>query len=307
MDAFSYHVSGSGLKYRLYSPGHSPRARPAATDRLAARRRRGCLAARRLLRQRDHAACQPRSAGLRHPAGTADLLRRVCRRSAEHLLLDGGRPPLRPADPRDHRAISYAGTRSTADRIYVAGCSNGGYMTLEMTVAYPDLFAASVPICGVVEPLEPGGPPLITDAELAAIRTPTWLVTSRDDDDRPARAQHHPRPRPHPRIADHPVRPRRLERLPVPRPLVVDLRGPQRPEPSTAPTSGSGWPAVAGDPPPAGAGAAARVGRPLLIGSAPRQRRVDPGDVADRVVRPAAGVLGDVGVGDGQVLEADAG
>ncbi|MEK8106320.1 hypothetical protein NKG94_16000 [Micromonospora sp. M12] len=35
----------------------------------------------------------------------------------------------------------------------MVGCSNGGYMSLEMTVAYPDLFAASVPICGVVEPL----------------------------------------------------------------------------------------------------------------------------------------------------------
>jgi predicted peptidase len=67
------------------------------------------------------------------------------------------------------------------DRIHVVGCSNGGYMSLKMTTVYPDLFAASVPICGVVEPLGGSGPPMITDAELKQISTPTWLVASRDD------------------------------------------------------------------------------------------------------------------------------
>jgi predicted peptidase len=56
-------------------------------------------------------------------------------------------------------------------------------MSLEMTTIYPNLFAASVPICAVVEPFPfgSGGPPLISDAELAGIDTPTWLVTSLDD------------------------------------------------------------------------------------------------------------------------------
>ena len=48
-------------------------------------------------------------------------------------------------------------------------------MTMKMTVEYPKLFASAVPICGVVQ----NG--LISDAELAAITTPTWLVTSADD------------------------------------------------------------------------------------------------------------------------------
>jgi len=67
------------------------------------------------------------------------------------------------------------------DRIYVAGCSNGGYMSLKMTTVYPTMFAASVPICAVVTPAQPGGPPRIPDAELTAISTPTWLVASNDD------------------------------------------------------------------------------------------------------------------------------
>ena len=54
-------------------------------------------------------------------------------------------------------------------------------MTMELTSIYRHLFAAAVPICGVVESLEPGGPPLLTDAQLQEIDTPTWLVASRDD------------------------------------------------------------------------------------------------------------------------------
>ena len=61
------------------------------------------------------------------------------------------------------------------DRIHVVGCSNGGYMSMEMTTIYPALFASSVPICGVVTNLIP-------DSELATISTPTWLVASLDDD-----------------------------------------------------------------------------------------------------------------------------
>lgn len=60
-------------------------------------------------------------------------------------------------------------------RVLVIGCSNGGYMSLEMTNRYRGAFAASVPIC-------PGATAeYFTDAELAGIRTPTWMVASADD------------------------------------------------------------------------------------------------------------------------------
>lgn len=33
------------------------------------------------------------------------------------------------------------------DRIYLGGCSNGGYMTMNMILSYPDYFAAAYPVC----------------------------------------------------------------------------------------------------------------------------------------------------------------
>ena len=66
-------------------------------------------------------------------------------------------------------------------RIYVVGCSNGGYMSLEMTHLYHSYFAASVPICGVIVDFPAAGNVLISDAQLAAINTPSWLVASAND------------------------------------------------------------------------------------------------------------------------------
>ena len=114
VDAFSYHVSGSGMKYRLFSPDRGSAVGPAPAGRLAARRRRGRLAARQLLRQRDHAAGQPRRAGLRHPAGTADLLRRVRRRAAEHVRSGWRTGRASPRSSARSSATSRAATPSTA-------------------------------------------------------------------------------------------------------------------------------------------------------------------------------------------------
>ncbi|HET7723144.1 MAG TPA: PHB depolymerase family esterase [Propionibacteriaceae bacterium] len=66
-------------------------------------------------------------------------------------------------------------------RVYVAGCSNGGYLTMEMSSLYPDLFAAAVPICGVVRNFPTPGVDVLTDEQLRGIRTPTWLVCAKSD------------------------------------------------------------------------------------------------------------------------------
>ncbi len=63
-----------------------------------------------------------------------------------------------------------------ADRIIIGGCSNGGYMTMDMILNYPDFFAAAYPIC---EAYSDAG---IRDEQLAAIKDlPTWFVYAKND------------------------------------------------------------------------------------------------------------------------------
>ena len=62
-----------------------------------------------------------------------------------------------------------------ARRIYVTGASNGGYMTLDLEIAYPHFFAAAVPVC-------PGVNGFFTDEQLTGARTtPTWIVQAKSD------------------------------------------------------------------------------------------------------------------------------
>ncbi len=176
VDTFSYHVSGSGMKYRLYSP--SARRRPLIVwlhgggegaslpddyydNETTLRANRGALGfATREAQQIFHGAHvvvpQSTSAWLDDGPRFAPLIHEII----QDVVRD------RSVDP---------------ERVYVAGCSNGGYMSVKMTTVYPTTFAASVPICGVVAPLQAGAPPMVPDTELAAISTPTWLVASRDD------------------------------------------------------------------------------------------------------------------------------
>jgi predicted peptidase len=186
VDAFSYHVSGSGMKYRLYSPtqggGHTRSTgqgkRPLVVwlhgggegaslpdnyydNETTLRANRGALGfatpeAQQIFSGAYVVAPQSTSFWIEDGPRFAPLIREI--------ILD-----LVHRYPIDSR------------RVDVAGASNGGYMSMKMTTTYRDLFAASVPICGVVEPFRGSGTPLITDAELKQINTPTWLVTSLDD------------------------------------------------------------------------------------------------------------------------------
>jgi predicted peptidase len=181
VDAFSYHRSASGMKYRLYSPGHASGrgGRPLVVwlhgggegaslpdgyydNETVLRANRGALGfatekAQRIFSGAYVVAPQSTSYWIEDGDRFAPLIREIIRDLVRRHRID-------------------------PERIYVAGCSNGGYMSLKMTTVYPRLFAASVPICGVVASLQAGSPPLITDAELARIGTPTWLVASLDDD-----------------------------------------------------------------------------------------------------------------------------
>jgi len=192
VDAFGYRISESGMKYRLYSPGrrgdhHSSGRgkRPLVVwlhgggeggllpdsyydNETTLRANRGALGFATPQAQRIFSGAYV-----------------VAPQSTSYWIEDGPR-----FAPMIREIIGDLARRYPIDRerIYLAGCSNGGYMTMEMTSLYPHLFAAAVPICGVVDSLEPGGPRLITDTQLRRIDTPTWLVASRDDDTVPPQA-----------------------------------------------------------------------------------------------------------------------
>ena len=186
VDAFSYHISGSGMKYRLYSPtqggGHTRSTgqgkRPLVVwlhgggegaslpdnyydNETALRANRGALGfatpeAQQIFSGAYVVVPQSTSFWIEDGPRFAPLIREIILDLVRRYPID-------------------------SSRVDVAGASNGGYMSMKMTTTYRDLFAASVPICGVVEPFRGSGTPLITDAELKQINTPTWLVTSLDD------------------------------------------------------------------------------------------------------------------------------
>lgn len=61
-------------------------------------------------------------------------------------------------------------------RIYVGGCSNGGYMSLKLIIEYPDYFAG-----GFISALAYHNE-FITDAQIKKIKNvPMWFVHSKDD------------------------------------------------------------------------------------------------------------------------------
>ncbi|MFJ9782928.1 prolyl oligopeptidase family serine peptidase [Amycolatopsis sp. NPDC101161] len=179
VDAFTYHVSRSGMKYRLYSPAPRRGRRPLIVwlhgggegaslpdgyydNETTLRANRGALGfatpeAQKIFEGAYVVTPQCTAAWMDDGPRFAPLIQEVVRDVLRTRAVDPG-------------------------RVYVVGCSNGGYMSLKMTTVYPATFAASVPICGVVAGRKAGDPPLIPDGELTAIRTPTWLVASADDD-----------------------------------------------------------------------------------------------------------------------------
>lgn len=62
------------------------------------------------------------------------------------------------------------------DRIYLGGCSNGGYMTLALAIQYPDYFAAAFPVCEAYQDA------WITDDQIDTLKDqPLWFVHSTND------------------------------------------------------------------------------------------------------------------------------
>ena len=63
------------------------------------------------------------------------------------------------------------------NRIYVGGCSNGGYMSLKLVLEHPDFFAAAFPVALGYHA------EFLSDAQIERIQSvPMWLVHSADDE-----------------------------------------------------------------------------------------------------------------------------
>lgn len=182
VDAFTSHVSASGTNYRLFSPAR--RAKGAELPLIVwlhgggeggfgdgevdyydnetqLRANRGALGAATTAAQEIF--------------GGAYVLAPQC---PSAWMLDG--PAFEPLvdEILEEVAAAHPIDRS---RLHVIGASNGGYMTLKMVVENPGVFASATPICGVVREYYDSPGPLVPDAELAAISTPTWLIAAADD------------------------------------------------------------------------------------------------------------------------------
>ena len=61
-------------------------------------------------------------------------------------------------------------------RIYLGGCSNGGYMCMRMILSRPDFFAAAFPVCQAYKP------DWISDTQIKSIaHLPLWQVHAKND------------------------------------------------------------------------------------------------------------------------------
>ncbi len=70
----------------------------------------------------------------------------------------------------------HAHTDIDRSRIYLGGCSNGGFMTMRMIIDYPGFFAAAFPVCEALFDAT------ISDKEIAAIKnTPIWFTHAKSD------------------------------------------------------------------------------------------------------------------------------
>ena len=67
-------------------------------------------------------------------------------------------------------------------RIYIGGCSNGGYMTIQMILAMPGRFAAAYPICPAYHAA------WMTDARIRKLaKVPMWITSAATDQTVPLR------------------------------------------------------------------------------------------------------------------------
>lgn len=182
VDAFSYHATASGLNYRLFSPtGVSGPGGAALVVWLHGGGEGGLLT--------DGYDYYDNEAPLRANRGALGFATPEAQnhfggayvlapQATSAWMRDGDRFAPLVMEAIEEVAAAHRIDRS---RIHVVGCSNGGYMSLKMVAEHPEVFATSVPICCGIGARDGSDTYFISDAELEAMTTPTWLVTSADD------------------------------------------------------------------------------------------------------------------------------
>jgi len=213
VDVYSYHKSSDGMNYRLYSPNHGWGWERHDRRPLIVWLHGGGEGG--LLSQNyydNEAVLRANRGALGFSTPEAQRIfggAYVVAPQAESYWLENAVPGGPDYSGRLMKLIKEVVRAHPIDtqRIYVVGCSNGGYMSMEMTNVYHGFFAASVPICGVVADFPTAGSTLITDAELAAITTPSWLVCSAADTTVPPEANtvHASQVIPHAILSEYPT------------------------------------------------------------------------------------------------------
>ncbi|TLM82668.1 hypothetical protein FDW83_11985 [Pseudarthrobacter sp. NamE2] len=181
VDAFSHHVAASGTKYRLFTPPERGRSQSRPLIVWLHGGGEGGLLTGGYNYYDNETTLRANRGALGFITDEAqDLFGGayvVAPQCPAYWLADG--PAYAPLISEVIEEVC-AAHPVDRDRIHVVGCSNGGYMTLKMIVENPGAFASAVPICPVVVPFNSIAP-MVSDEQLAAIETPTWLITAADD------------------------------------------------------------------------------------------------------------------------------
>ncbi|MDR7381076.1 prolyl oligopeptidase family serine peptidase [Promicromonospora iranensis] len=183
VDAFTRHATASGLNYRLFSPaGRRDRDGAALVVWLHGGGEGGLVTEDGRVYYDNETQLRANRGALGFATPEAQELFGgayvLAPQSTSAWMLDGdGFAPL-VLEAIEEVAAAH---RIDASRIHVVGCSNGGYMSLKMVAEHPGMFATSVPICCGIGARDGSDTYFVSDAELAAMTTPTWLVASADD------------------------------------------------------------------------------------------------------------------------------
>lgn len=182
VDAFGYGVSATGINYRLYEPSGSSRSRHGNQRPLIVWLHGngegglpGYYSNEAQLRA-NRGALGPATPEAQAIFGGAYVVSPQV--PDTWYELDASAYAERLAGLVDELADRY---RIDTSRVYVMGASAGGFMSVKLTAAYPERFAALVATCPAIFIPRLGGY-LVTQDEVRLLNdTPTWFVHAQND------------------------------------------------------------------------------------------------------------------------------